>query len=74
MIGTVHKGCVRGLEEEEIGGRIFKDYLNYTITKISLNAEISGDLRRFAVTRTPLTFVLEYLARNNIIVIISEYH
>ena len=45
-LGTVAKGLVQGLEE---------DHPNYWITEIGQNAEKnSRDLRRLAVTQTPV--------------------
>ena len=56
-IGTITKGLIQGDEDLEIkrdggGGR---DCPNYTIVQIGQNTEkSSGDLRRLAVTQTPV--------------------
>ena len=50
-LGTVTEGLVQGLEDLEIRG----DHPNYSIVEISQNTEKSpGDLRRLAVTQTPV--------------------
>ena len=51
--GTVTKGLVQGLEDLEIRGRVETIY--YCIIKIGQNTEKSpGDLKRLAVTQTPV--------------------
>ena len=51
--GTVTKGLSKGLEDLEAGGRV--DHLNYSIVENGQNTEKSpGDLRRLAVTQTPV--------------------
>ena len=48
-LGTVTKGLLKGLEDLEVGGRV------ETIEKTAFNPETSpGDLRRLAVTQTPV--------------------
>ena len=50
-IATVTKGLVQGLKDLEMGG----DQSNYSIVEISQNSKKStGDLRRLAVTHTPM--------------------
>ena len=47
--GTVTKGLLKGLEDLEVGGRV------ETIVENGQNTEKSpGDLRRLAVTQTPV--------------------
>ena len=51
--GTITKGLLKGLEEMEVGGR--GETPNDSIAENNQNPETSpGDLRRFAVTRTPV--------------------
>ena len=53
-LGTVIKGLLKGLEDLEIGGRVW-DYPNNSIAEDGQNPETSpGDLRRLAVTQTPV--------------------
>ena len=53
-LGTVTKGLLQGLEDLEITGRV-GDHLNYSIIEINQNTEKSpGELRRCAVTQTPV--------------------
>ena len=50
--GTVTKGLLKGLEGLEVGGRV---EINYNIIENGQNTEKSpGDLRRLAVTQTPV--------------------
>ena len=52
--GTVTKGLLKGLEDLEVGGRV-ETVQNYYIIENGQNTEKSpGDLRRFAVTQTPV--------------------
>ena len=54
-LGTITKGLLKGLEDLEIGGRADRDYPNDSIAMNGHNPETSpGDLRRLAVTQTPL--------------------
>ena len=49
--GTVTKGLLKGLEDLEVGG----DHPNYYIIENGQNTEKSpGNLRRLAVTQTPV--------------------
>ena len=49
-LGTVHKSLIRCLEELEIGGRA-----DYSIIEIDQNTDKSpGDLKKLAVTQTPI--------------------
>ena len=49
LIGTITKGLLKGLEDLEFGGRV------ETIKMTGQNPETSpGDLRRLAVTQTPV--------------------
>ena len=51
-LGTVNKGLLKGLEDLEVGGRV---ETIYCIIENSQNTEKSpGDLRRLAVTQTPV--------------------
>ena len=53
-LGTITKGLVQGLEVLK-NNRTSGDYPKYSIVKIGKNTEESpGDLRRFAVTQTPV--------------------
>ena len=53
-LGTVTKGLLKGLEDLEIGGRV-GDYPNDSIAEDGQNTETSpGDLKRLAVTQTPV--------------------
>ena len=47
-LGTVSKGLLKGLEDLEIGGQV------ETIQTTALLRTSPGDLRRLAVTQTPL--------------------
>ena len=50
-LGTVTKGLIKGLEYKRTRG----DHVNYSIIKIGQIAEKSpGDLKRLAVTQTPV--------------------
>ena len=50
-LGTITKGLLKGLEDLEVGGRVE----TIQITKNGQNTEKSpGDLRRLAVTQTPV--------------------
>ena len=50
MLGMILKGLVKELEDLEIG-----DHPNYSIIEVSQNTEKSpGDLRRLAITQTPV--------------------
>ena len=52
--GTITKGLLKGLEDLEVGGRV-EDYPNDSITENGQNTKKSPrDLRRFAVTQTPV--------------------
>ena len=52
--GTVTEGLRKGLEDLEVGGRV-GDHPNDSIIENSQNTEKSpGDLRRLAVTQTPV--------------------
>ena len=52
--GRVSKGLLKGLEDLEVGGRV-KKKPNYSIIENGQNIEKSpGDLRRLAVTQTPV--------------------
>ena len=52
--GTIIKGLLKGLEDLEFGGR-GRDYRNDSITENGQNTEKSpGDLKRLAVTQTPV--------------------
>ena len=52
-LGTVTKGLVQGLEDLEM--RMSRDHQNYIIIEIGQNTEKSpGNLRRLAVTQTPV--------------------
>ena len=52
--GTITKGLFKGLEHLEDGGWV-EDYPNESITENGQNPETSpGDLRRLAVTQTPV--------------------
>ena len=52
--GTVTKGLLKRLEDLEIRGRV-ETIQNYCIIEIGQNTEKSpGDLRRLAVTQTPV--------------------
>ena len=54
-VGTVTKGSVQGLEDLEINKRMSGNHPNYSIIEISQNTKKSpGDLRRLAVTQTPV--------------------
>ena len=51
---TVTKGLLKGLEDLEIGGRM-EIHPNYYIIENGQNTQkSSGDLRRLAVTQTPV--------------------
>ena len=51
--GTVTKGLLKGLEDLEVGGRV--DHPNDSIVENGQNTKKSpGDLRRLAVTQTPV--------------------
>ena len=53
-LGTVTKGLLKGLEDLEVSGR-GRDYPNDSIAEDGQNTETSpGDLRRLAVTQTPV--------------------
>ena len=53
-LSTVTKALLQGQENLELGGR-FDDHPNYSIIEIGQNTEKSlGDLRRLAVTQTPV--------------------
>ena len=50
--GTVTKGLLKGLEDLQVGGRV---ETNNSIIENRQNSEKSpGDLRRFAVTQSPV--------------------
>ena len=52
--GTITKGLLKGLEDLEVGGRI-ETIQNDSIAENGQNPETSpGDLRRLAVTQTPV--------------------
>ena len=52
--GTVTKGLLKRLEDLEVGGRV-ETIQNYSIVDNGQNTEKSpGDLRRLAVTQTPV--------------------
>ena len=52
-LGTVTKGLLKGLEDLKVGGRV--EYPNDSIAEDDQNPETSlGDLRRLAVTQTPV--------------------
>ena len=52
--GTVTKGLLKGLEDLEVGGRV-ETIQNDSITENGQNTKKSpGDLRRLAVTQTPV--------------------
>ena len=54
VLGTITKGLLKGLEDLEVGVRV-EDYPNDSIAKNGQNPKISpGDLRRLAVTQTPV--------------------
>ena len=53
-LGTITKGLLKGLEDLEVGRRV-ETIQNDSIAKNSQNPETSpGDLRRLAVTQTPM--------------------
>ena len=53
-LGTVTKGLLKGLEDLEVGGRVETIQTN-SIAKDRQNTETSpGELRRLAVTQTPV--------------------
>ena len=53
-LGTIIKGLLKGLEDLEVFGRD-RDYPNDSIAENGQNHETSpGDLRRLAVTQTPV--------------------
>ena len=53
-LGTITKGLLNGLGDLEVGGRV-EDYPNDSIAENGQNPETSfGDLRRLAVTQTPV--------------------
>ncbi len=52
VLGRVTKGLLKGLEDFEVGGW---EYPNYYIIENDQNTEKSpGDLKRLAVTQTPV--------------------
>ena len=54
VLGTITKGLLKGLEDLE-NWRTDRDYPNDSIAKYGQNPETSpGDLRRLAVTQTPV--------------------
>ena len=54
VIGTVTKGLLKELEDLEVGGRV-ETIQNTTLLRTGQNTEKSpGDLRRLAVTHTPV--------------------
>ena len=63
-LGTITKGLLKGMEDLEVGGRrTDRDYPNDSIAKNDQNPETSpGDLRRLAVTQTPV--------KNNLLILI----
>ena len=74
-LSTVTKGLVQGLEDLEITGRVETDGPNYYIIENDMNTEKSpGDLRRLAVTQTPVENHqlrwCEKLSRSKIIIIL----
>ena len=53
-LGTIPKGLIKELEDLEIKGQV-ETIQTLSITRISQNTEKSpGDLRRLAVTQTPV--------------------
>ena len=53
--GTVTKGLLKGLEDLEVGGQVETIQTTTYITENGQNAAKSpGDLRRLAVTKTPV--------------------
>ena len=63
VLSTVTQGLVQGLEDLETSG----DHLNYIIVEIGQNTEESpGDLRRLAVTQTPV--------RNHQLMMVGKTH
>ena len=52
-LGTVTGRLIKGLNDLEIR-RTSRDYRKFRITEIGQNTKCLGDLRRFAVTQTPV--------------------
>ena len=53
-LGTVTKGLLNGLEDLEVGGRV-ETIQTTALLRTAKNTETSpGDLRRLAVTQTPV--------------------
>ena len=53
-LGTITKGLLKGLEDLDVGGRV-ETIPNDSIAENGQNPETSpGDLRRLAVTQTPV--------------------
>ena len=50
---TITKGLRKGLEDLEVGGRV-ETIQTTALLKTQNNEKIPGDLRRFAVTQTPV--------------------
>ena len=52
--GTVTKGLLKGLEDLEVGGRVETIQANSLIANCHNTEKSPGDLRRLAVTQTPV--------------------